>query len=388
MNDNVVELLEQQGQAFEAFRKNVEGALSTERKEREALEAKINRKGVGLSLAVDATSDPGALREIGEAFRGFIKSGDKSGFVELERKGMMVGSDPDGGYAVIPEFSNQITKTLKDVSPMRGIANVRTISTDSLEELYDIDDADAAWVGEVSSRPESDAPQLGKWRIEPGEIYAMPKASQKLLDDAAIDIGQWLVDKITTRFAQKEGNAFVNGDGLGKPRGFLDYGSTAVSTADDTRAWGKLQYVATGVDGDWAASAKGDKLIDLQSELKAQYLPGAVWVLNRRVRADVRKFKDGQNNYLWQPAQFAGQPDLLLGHPVVLDEEMPAKSSGGFPLAFGNFKAGYTIVDRHGIKVLRDPYTAKPYVLFYCYARVGGDVTNFEAIKLLKLATS
>ncbi|MBN9309005.1 phage major capsid protein [Devosia sp.] len=384
--DAIADLLKEQGTAIETFRKNMEGALSKERKEREELEARLNRKGTG--VAVELSSDPGAIREIGEAFRSFIKSGDKSGFQELERKGMMVGSDPDGGYAVIPEFSNQITQSLKDVSPMRSIANVRTISTDSLEELYDIDDADAAWVGEVDSRPATDNPQLGKWRIEPGEIYAMPKASQKLLDDAAIDIGQWLVEKITTRFAQKEGTAFVSGNGLGKPRGFLDYGATASSDPDSTRAWGRLQYVATGVDGDWAASVKGDKLIDLQAELKAQYLPGAVWVMNRRIRADVRKFKDGQNNYLWQPAQFAGQPDLLLGHPVVLDEEMPAKASNAFPIAFGNFKAGYTIVDRHGIKVLRDPYTAKPYVLFYCYARVGGDVTNFEAIKLLKLGTS
>lgn len=382
----LIDLVEEQGKAIDAFFKRHDDALATERKEREALEAKINRRGVG--VAVELTSDPGALREIGEAFRGFIKSGDKSGFVELEKKGMMRGSDPDGGYAVIPEFSNGITSTLKAVSPMRRLANVRSISTDALEELYDIGDAEAEWVGEVEARPETDSPPLGKWRIPAHELYAMPKASQQLLDDAAIDIGKWLVDKVSKRFAQKEGNAFVLGNGVGKPRGFLDYGAAAVTTDDATRPWGKLQYIATGVDGDFAASAKGDKLIDLQAELKTGYLPNAVWLMNRRTRAQVRKFKDSQQNYVWQQSLIAGQPDLLLGHPVELDEEMPAIASNSFSVAFGDFRAGYTIVDRIGIRTLRDPFTAKPYVLFYCYARSGGDVTNFEAIKLLKFATS
>jgi HK97 family phage major capsid protein len=382
--ENLTELVTEMGDAFETFKKTYDDRLAAERKEREALEAKINRGGLR-SLGNDAAGKSG-LRKIGEAFRGFIKSGDKSGFAELESKGMMVGSDPDGGYAVIPEFSSSITASLKEMSPIRTLADVRQISTDALEEIYDVADATADWVGEVTARTETDTPDLGKWRIPANEIYAMPKASQQLLDDAAINIGEWLVSKVTTRFAQKEGSAFISGNGAGKPRGILSYATAA--TSDATRAWGVIQHVVTGVDGDFAVSAKGDKLIDLQAELKAGYRANAVWLMNRRTAAAVRKFKDGQSNYLWQPSTQANQPDMLLGHRIVLDEEMPDVGSGTYPIAFGDFKRGYTIVDRLGIRVLRDPYSAKPYVLFYCYARVGGDVTNFEAIKLLKCAVS
>ena len=213
------------------------------------------------------------------------------------------------------------------------------------------------------------------------------KASQQLLDDAAIDVGLWLVGKVSTRFAQKEGAAFVSGDGVGKPRGFVDYGATAVTTDDATRPWGKLQYVPTGV-ADNFGTTPGDALIDLTAELKSEYLPNASWLMNRRSAAKVRKFKDGDGNYLWQPNAQQGNPPLLLGYPVRLAEDMPSVGAGTFPVAFGDFRRGYTIVERLGLRVLRDPYSEKPYVLFYCYNRVGGDVTNFEAIKLLKCATS
>lgn len=368
--------------------KTLEEALATERKEREALEVKLNRGGLPSGNGKSQEAKDGDLREIGEAFRRYIKSGDKSGFADLEAKALMVGSDPDGGYAVIPEFSNRITAAVKEISPMRQLADVRTISTDALEELYDIGDATASWVGEVSARTETSSPPLGKWRIPAHELYAMPKASQQILDDSAIDIGNWLVGKVSTRFAQLEGAAFHTGDGVGKPCGFLDYGAEAVTTADATRAWGKLQYVPTGNASDFPASNQMDPLVDLQAELKAQYLPNASWLMNRRTAAKIRKMKDGQANYIWQPSTQLGTPPMLLGHPVYLSEDMPSTGANAFPVAFGDFKRGYTIVDRLGIRVLQDPYSAKPYVLFYCYNRVGGDVTNFEAIKLLKCATS
>lgn len=386
--NEIKSLIEAQGEAWQNWQQGHEAKLDTERKEREALEARINRGGFTAGSGDTSASQKADLRVIGEAFRSYIKTGDKKGFADLESKGLSVGSDPEGGYTVIPAFSNAITQTLTDISPMRSLASVRTINTDALEEIYDVNEADAAWTGEHSTRSETDTPDIGKWRIVANELYAMPKASQQILEDSSINIGEWLVGKVTTKFAKKEGNAFINGDGVGKPRGLLDYGATAVTTDDDSREWGKLQYVATGVDGDFAASNKGDKLIDLQAELKRGYLPNAVWLMNRRTAAKVRKFKDGQGNYLWERSTQVGQPPILLGHPVVLDEEMPDVGSGTFPIAFGDFRAGYTIVDRLGINVLRDPYSAKPYVLFYTRMRVGGDVTNFEAIKLLKMATS
>jgi HK97 family phage major capsid protein len=382
-----MELNELKG-AFDAHHNEITAALAAERKAREELEMRMNHLSLGgFFNAGGGNSDEVALKEIGEAFRKFIRNEDKSGFSDLASKGMMVGSDPAGGYAVIPAFSNQITATLKEISPLRSLANVRQISTDSLEEIIDKDDAEAGWVGETASRPNTSAPDLAKWRITPNELYAMPKASQQLLDDAAIDIGAWLVGKVSTIFAQKEGNAFVNGDGVGKPRGFLSY--TTAATADATRAWGVLEHVVTGNASGFKADTDMpiDALIDLQSKLKSGYRRNATWIMNRKTAATVAKFKDADKNLMWQRSIALGQPDTLLGHPVILDEEMPDLAANAYPVAFGDFRAGYTIVDRLGTRVMRDPYTSRPYVNFYCYKRVSGDVVNFEAIKLLKCST-
>jgi HK97 family phage major capsid protein len=379
-------LVEMQGDAFASFKNAMDAKLDAERKEREALEARLNRGGIAANF--DFGEAKSAMIEIGEAFRGFIKSGDKSGFVDLTRKGMMVGSDPDGGYSVIPEFSRQITRTLKEISPMRRLANIRAISTDALEEIYDRDSAGAEWVAETGARPATTSPQIGKWRIPVNEIYANPLISQQLLDDSALDLGTWLVGKIAVSFAEKEGSAFVKGDGVGKPRGIISY--DAVTTGDSTREWGKLQYVASGLSGGFLADANkpADKLIDLVAELKSGYRFNARWLMNRRTAAAISKMKDTTNNYIWQRSMAAGQPDSLLGYPVELDEEMPDMAANSYSVAFGDFRSGYTIVDRIGTRVLRDPYTSKPYVSFYTYGRVGGDVTNFEAIKLMKFSVS
>jgi HK97 family phage major capsid protein len=223
-------------------------------------------------------------------------------------------------------------------------------------------------------------------RIPAREIYANPAITQNLLDDSSIDLGAWIVDKVANRFARMEGAAFVDGDGVAKPRGYLSY--PTASTGDSARPWGTLQYVPTGAAAAFASSNPGDALIDLVYSLKANFRPNAVWQMNRKTASIVRKFKDGQGNYLWSESIVAGQPSLLLGHPVDFNEEMPDLGANEFPVAFGDFGSGYTVVDRIGLRVLRDPYTAKPYVHFYTYKRVGGDVNNFEAIKLLKCATS
>lgn len=382
-------LLNEQGDAIAQFRKNIDNRLDSEKKEREGLEARLNRLALG--GARGGENDDHELKEIGEAFRTYIKSGDQAGIQEtIQTKGMSVGSDPEGGYAVYPTLSSSITTRVFESSPLRRFARVVTIGSDSFEELVDINEPDAGWVGEKQARTDTNTPDLGKLRIPVREIYAMPKVTQKLLDDSSIDIGAWLVDKCGKKFTRMETSAFFNGDGVLRPRGFLTY--PTASTDDDTRAWGTIQHVVTadasGFKAATATVSPADCLIDLQSELKGEYRDKAVWMMNKRTAGMVRKFKDVEGAYVWQNAIAVGQPPMLLGHAVVLAEDMPDVEAGTYPIAFGDFGEGYTIVDRRGDRLLRDPYTDKPNVRFYMYRRVGGDVNNFEAIKLLKVAAS
>jgi HK97 family phage major capsid protein len=358
----------------------LEAKLAAERKEREELESRLNRKGFSSD-----DKDKGDTKAAGEAFRLYIKSGDES-----ELKAMSVGSDPQGGYTVFPTISSGITTRIFETSPMRQLARTVTIGTDAFEELLDLNEADAGWVGETESRTETGTPDLGKLIIPAHEVYANPKVTQKLLDDSSIDIGAWLVAKMGDKFRRLETTSFYTGDGTNKPRGFLTY--TTEATADATRAWGKLQHVVTG-DGSGfispsTSASPADCLIDLQSSLKAEYRANAWWQMSKATAGVVRKFKDADGRFLWVDSIERGQPPMLLGHPVALAEDMQAIDGGNYPIAFGDFRAGYTIVDRVGERLLRDPYTAKPHVHFYMYRRVGGDVSNFDAIKLLKVAGS
>lgn len=320
-----------------------------------------------------------------QAFLGFLRKGIDVGLPEMERKALSIGSDPDGGYLVPADMSGRIVARVFDTSPIRAIANVIVISTEVLEGLRDTDEAGAGWVAETGARAETTTPQLGKWRVPVHEMYAEPRATQSLLDDSAVDVEAWIESKIAERFTRLESTAFVTGDGVNKPRGFTTLPTAA--TADGTRPWGTLEHLVTGVNGDFAASNPADKLFDVVQAFKPQYLAGAVWVTRRTVLAKIRKFRDGQGQYLWQPGLQQGHPSTLLGYPVVLAEDMPALGAGSLSLALGNFREAYQIVDRIGIRVLRDPYTAKPYVKFYTTRRVGGDVVQSEAIKLLKFST-
>lgn len=381
-------LLERQGEALQDFMERHASALDNERKEREALEMKFNRAGLG---GGDRTPSAAEFKETSDWLRKYISTGDKSGFRGYDEiKGMSVSSDPEGGFSVLPAFSTEMTKTIFESSPIRQYARTVTISTDAFEEISDRDEVEANWVGETESRPETDAPDIGKLRIPVHELYALPKVTQKLLDDSSIDIGAWLVDKGGDQFARKEATAFVSGNGMGKPRGFLDY--STVATGDATRDWGVLQHVVTGEAATFktptTSVSPADCLIDLQTTLKAGYRKDAIFAMNSATAGVVRKFKNAEGAFIWQQSMLAGQPDLLLGHPVVLAEDMQDIGAGAYPIAFGNFKRGYTIVQRQGLKLMRDPFTAKPNVLFYMTHRVGGDVNNFEAIKLLKVAAS
>ncbi len=341
--------------------------------------AKTVSRGLNAASAPEAASS-----EVNAAFRDYIRSGAVAGLNGIAvNAGMSVGSDPEGGYTVYPTVSTGITRRIFETSPLRAYARVVTIGSDAFEELLDLYEPDVAWVGETQARPETGTPDLGKLKIPVHEQYAMPKVTQKLLDDSSIDLAGWLIEKVGAKFGRSETSAFFIGDGIQKPRGFLTYPTE--ETVDGSRAWGTLQHVLTGADATFGATTNGvDKLIDLQTSLKAEYRTNAVWLMNRRTAGNVRKLKDGDGRFIWLPALVAGQPDTLLGSPVVLCEDMPDMAADSLSIAYGDFSAGYTIVDRSGERVLRDPYSAKPHVLFYVYRRAGGDVNNFEAIKLLK----
>lgn len=299
---------------------------------------------------------------------------------------MSVGSDPDGGYTVTPDTSGRIVKKIYETSPMRQVAAVTTIGTDRLEGFNDLGEGTAGWVGETPARTATGTPQLGKWEIPVHEMYAFPQVTQKLLDDSMFDIESWLADKTSDKFIRTENAAFLNGDGVMKPRGLLTY--TTAATADSSRAWGSFQHVATGTSGGFGTTTNGtDKLIDLVYALKAGYRANANFMMSRSSVAGVRKLKDGQGNYAWQPSVTALSGGMLLGFNIVEAEDMPVIGADSLSIAFGDFREAYQIVDRIGIRVLRDALTNKPYVGFYTTKRVGGDAVHFEAVKFLKFGT-
>lgn len=299
-------------------------------------------------------------------------------------KALQVGIDSDGGYHVPTDVSGRIATRVFELSAIRQIANVQPISSDALEGIEDTGEADAGWVGETQARPETNTPQIGKYRIEAHEMYAKPKASQKLLDDSAVDIEMWLGNKVSDKMARVEGAAFVVGNGVAKPRGFTTY--TTAATADATRTWGQLEHVNTGANGAFHTT-QADPLFDLIAAFKPAHLINARWVTRRTALASIRKFKTSTTSeYIWQPGLQIGQPDRLLGYPIVNAEDMPALATGSLSMALGDFNAGYQIVDRLGVRTLRDPYTDKPFVVFYTIRRTGGAVVQFDAIKFIRFS--
>jgi HK97 family phage major capsid protein len=310
------------------------------------------------------------------AFGRFLRKDDRV-ITGIEQKALSVGSDPDGGYMVNPDMTGQIVRQVYETSEMRAYASIQTIGTDTLEGGYDNDEAGAEWVGEVQIRSETDTPQLGMWRIPVHELSAKPKVTQKLLDDGEFNVEGWLTDKIAQQFSRKENTAFVSGDGIAKPFGFLSYAESSDLTLG-------IEQFDTGVNGAFAAAPSGgDVLIDALYGLKAQYRAMASWFMNRGTLKVVRKLKDSDGAYLWAPGIAAGQPSQLMGYPLATFEDMPSPATGSLSIAVGDMRAAYQIVDRAGIRVLRDPYTDKPKVCFYSTKRVGGGLINGEALKLI-----
>jgi HK97 family phage major capsid protein len=296
-------------------------------------------------------------------------------------KTLQVGSDPDGGYLVTPDVTGRVVKKVYESSPIRQLANVQPISTDALEGMEDLGEAGCGYAGEHGTSADTTTPQLGKWRIPVFILDTEPKATQQLLDDASVDVEAWLAEKVSGKFARFENGEFVNG-AANKIRGFAA-GYTMAADDGTGVTWGSIGYVGTGASADITSA---DKIHDLVGALKVDYLPNAKFVTRRTVVTKLRKLKDTTNQYIWQPSLVLGVPETLVGHPLVRAEDMPALAASSKSLAFGDFQQGYQIVDRQGLRVLRDPYTAKPYVKFYTTRRTGGGVVNFEAIKLLHFA--
>jgi HK97 family phage major capsid protein len=327
--------------------------------------------------------DINTYRQYKSALSSYLRKNNAGNNVD-EIKALSVGSDPDGGFAVPPDMGGRIVSLILETSPMRQAANVVTIGTDALEGVNDLSDATSGWVGETESRPETTSPKIGEWRIPVFEQYAEPRATQKLLDDAMFNVEDYLAAKIADRLSRMENAAFINGNGNKKPRGILTYAAGTPSSSN----FSVVEQVPTGAAGAFAAFDPGDALINLVYTLKSSYREKAVFMMKRATLAEVRKLKDGQGNYLWQPDFQMKQGGTLLGFNVVEAEDMPAMAADSLSVAFGDFNAGYQIVDRQGIRILRDAFTAKPYVKFYTTKRVGGDIVNFEAIKLLKFAAA
>jgi HK97 family phage major capsid protein len=323
----------------------------------------------------------GGMDETKAAFDGYLKTGNPNG---LELKTGLSSAADSGGYVVPPETERAIDRRLMAGSPMREIATVRTIGAGVFRKPVSTAGVTAGWVAETAPRPETDPATLALLEFPAADLYASPAATQSLLDDAMINLDEWLAAEVEDAFAAQETTAFVSGDGINKPKGFLSYDIVA----EAGHGWGEIGYVASGAAGAFAASNPADRLIDLIYAPRARYRPNGRFVMNRRTVSTVRKFKDADGNYIWQPATRAGETASLLGYPVTEIETMPDIAADTAAIAFGDFQRGYLIVDRAGVRVLRDPYSAKPYVLFYTTKRVGGGVQNFDAIKVMKFAVS
>lgn len=330
--------------------------------------------------AIDQEADP--FPNHTHAFMDYIRKGVDAPLHHYEQKSLSTTTDRDGGYLVPSGLHDRLYSTLQSTSIMRSLANVREISSSALEMLIDKDSADAGWVAETEEREETKTPELAKMRIPVHEMYARPRATQKLLDDANVNVEDWLAQKIAQKMATMENEAFLQGDGDNKPKGILSYETCSLRDWE----WGKLEETPSGEDGGFPDEGAANVLLDLFHSLKAPYLTGASWIMSRATQGILRTLRDPDNHqYLWQPP-LAGVPTpTLLGYPIHLCDDMPSLVAGvpSKSILFGNFQEGYQIVDRTGMRVLRDPYSSKPYVEFYTTRRVGGDVLNFEAIKVL-----
>jgi HK97 family phage major capsid protein len=321
-----------------------------------------------------------------KAFAAYLRSGDDDGLrgLTLEGKALSTSVNADGGFLVAPEMADRIRSVLKSTASLRSIARVVNVEATSFDIIIDRTDVGTGWATETATTVETATPVIERISIRLHELTAMPKASQRLLDDAAFDVEGWLAERIANRFVRAEAQAFVSGDGIDKPKGFLFYNKIT----NASWAWGQLGYVPTGATADFAATNPSDCIVDLVYALDASYRTNASFVMNSKTAGAVRKMKDADGRFLWADGLSQEQPARLMGYPVLVAEDMPDIAANAYAIAFGDFQAGYTVAERPDLRILRDPFSAKPNVLFYASKRVGGDVTDFAAIKLLKIAVS
>jgi len=319
-----------------------------------------------------------------KAFSAYLRSGDDDALrgLELEGKAMSTAVAGDGGYLVDAETANSIQSVLQSTASIRAIANVVHVEATSYDVLIDHSDVGSGWATEAGPSTETGTPTIERITIPLHELSALPKASQRLLDDSAFEIESWLAARIAEKFSRAEAAAFIAGDGVDKPTGFLTH--TSVDNA--VWAWGNLGYIPTGAAGDFAVSSPVDAVVDLIYALDAEYRANASFVMNSKTAGAVRKMKDADGRFLWSDGLAAAEPARLMGYPVLIAEDMPDIAVDSTAIAFGDFGAGYTVAERPDTRILRDPFSAKPHVLFYATKRVGGDVSDFAAIKLLKFS--
>lgn len=362
------------------------GADGRQDERKDALE--FSRMGLAVRGALRAREAPTIDNVDADAYRAYelkfdhVLRFDSQTFGAEEAKALSVGSDPDGGYLMPASRSARMITRIYEASPIRELATVETIGGTELEVPIDVGEADCEWVGETTDPNTDTTPQTRMQKIPVHEMAAKPKITSRALEDAGFDIEGWLTQHVADRFARKEATAFVSGDGVAKPRGILSY--PASTDADAGAGRRSILQIATGK----AAALSADSLASMPLQIKSDYLRNAVWLMNRGTVAEVVTLKDGQGQYLWRPGLESGTPATLRGFPVRMADDMPLVSAGNLVAAFGDFARGYTVVDRLGVSVLRDPYTAKPHVVFYTRRRVGGDVVDFQAFALLKVAAS
>jgi HK97 family phage major capsid protein len=393
---DVQQVAEELGGRFEEFKSKNDKRLEAIESEKAALAGTVeslNEKLTDLDTYKKQLEDelaglkrPGATGgdklkgEHKTAFSKFLRKGHEDGLRDLEQKALSVGVDADGGFAVPEELDRTILEVERDISPMRQVCRQISVSTTDYKQLVNLGGAASGWVGETDARTATGTPTLAQIVAHMGEIYANPQATQTSLDDMFFDAEAWLTAEVSREFAEKEAAAFMTGDGTNKPKGILAY--TLATTNDATRAFGQLQKLHSGTAGDFDA----DDLINLIYSLKAGYRQGARFMMPQLTVAKIRTLKDGNNNYIWQPGLQVGQPSTLLGFGIAENEDVPAVAADANAVLFGDFNRGYTIVDRVGVRVLRDPYTNKPNVGFYTTKRVGGMLTDSNAIKVLTLS--
>ncbi len=366
---------------FKKFQDEIKEKL----KEQESRLTMLDRKSFPAQRPVLSRAADGDLPHK-KAFSAYLRAGDDDALrgIAVEEKALNVAVAAEGGYLVDPQTADTIAGVLRGASTLRSVASVVTVEATSYDVLVDHSDIGSGWATETASTSETTTPLLERISIRLHELSALPKASQRLLDDSAFDVERWLADRIADKFARAEGQAFISGDGIDKPKGFLTYG-----TVDNASwAWGQIGYVATGAAGDFNAAEPADAIVDLVYSLGARYRSNGSFVMNSKTAGAVRKMKDADGRFLWSDGLSNGEPARLMGYPVLIAEDMPDIAGDAFAIAYGDFRQAYTIAERPDVRILRDPFSAKPNVLFYATKRVGGDVTDFAAVKLLKFAAS